>query len=66
MYIVQKNILKVAKFLDHLSYNVKRLWDIEQNMYIDKQTNGVQYKHKDNICITYKIIGDIFQDNAIY
>ena len=66
MYIVQKNILKVAKFLDHLSYNVKRLWDIEQNMYIDKQTNGVQYKQKDNIWITYKIIGDIFQDNAIY
>ena len=65
-YISAKySLFKVCRMLQHLQSNFDLYWGPAWNLSIDEQTIGFKDIHKDKIRITFKYVGDVFQDDAV-
>ena len=61
----KRPLFKVEILLEHLLQNAKRCWDTGAKVSIDEQTIEFQGKNSSKLRITYKRIGDGFQEDAI-
>ena len=66
MTILNKPLFNIATLFDHIRYNLKSLWDNEQNMLIYCQTIWFQGHHKHKLWINHNSIEYGFQDDTIY
>ena len=51
--------------LQHLQRNFELYWDPARDLSIDEKAIGFQGRHKDKLRITFKDVGDDFQDDDI-
>ena len=58
-------LFKVCRMLQHIQRNFDLYQVPAWNLSIDEQTIGFKSIHKDKIRITFKYVGDVFQDNDV-
>ena len=58
-------LFKVCRMLQHIQRNFDLYQVPAWNLSIDEQTIGFKSIHKDKITITFKYVGDVFQDDAV-